>query len=202
MTDSPKPVETRPEPIAVARQRFASANLPFPYIPSELLNQLVVCSEWVFGTRTDTPGPYSIDWFVDEFLSGAVKADYLLFGQDGHGMNSYAMHYHLVHGPLALFDQLAWGGVYTDNQLAIELMAAHFAQIEGLIQRLDQALGRGLLLPGEYFVVVMSDFYGSRWARLQPGLLKNKIEWQPEADGLLTLLSALLAVHRLLGENV
>ena len=35
-------------------------------------------------------------------------ADYLLLGHAGHGIQSYAIHYYVVRGPLALFLQIGW----------------------------------------------------------------------------------------------
>ncbi len=190
-------------PLTVARQRFADAGLPFPPVPADLVDGVVVRGEWLFGTRTDTPGPYNLDWFLDEFLDSAAPEDYLLFGHDGYGFNSYAMHYYLVRGPLALFDQLAWGGVYHDDDLALDLMTAHFAQTDGLIQRLDEARAAGLLAPDQRFVVIMSDFYGSKWAivNTKDRVGQEDIRWMKEGDGLLTLLSASIAADELVEGN-
>src|SRR5437870_3386527 len=101
--------------LAQAKKLFTGAGLPLPPIPMELAKQLHPPKEWVFGTRFDTPSPYAMDWYVREYLENGVSEDYLIFGHDGHGLNSYAMHYYLVRGPLAIFDQLAWGGIYNTN---------------------------------------------------------------------------------------
>jgi hypothetical protein len=179
------------------KRLFSEAGLPLPPIPSNLAPQLQPLKEWVFGTRFDTPDPYDFDWYVREYLSNAIAEDYLVFGHDGHGINSYALHYYLVRGPLAVFDQLAWGGVYTTNNLALDLIKTHFVQLQDMIEALDTALDRGLLDPNERFILVLSDFSTSRWTRTNAPLLDN-LEWKTEPNSLLTLLSAVIEAQKIL----
>ena len=79
------------------------------FIPSSLEGEMERISDWVFGTRGDARNLYEFIAFVQEAATSNVD-DYLLLGQAGHGMQSYAMHYYLVEGQLALFLQMAWGG--------------------------------------------------------------------------------------------
>lgn len=153
-----------PNPVCEqARQQFAAEGLPLPPIPAELAGQLRELGPWLFGTRPGTPGLYNLDWFVEE--AAGQPADYLLFGHAGHGLNSWAMHYYLVRGPLALFLQCAWGGAYMDRVTTTAVLAARLDLAEQLIQA--AAAGR-LALP-ERLVVVHSDFYGARWQLTAPG---------------------------------
>ena len=56
----------------------------------------------------------AVEKFIEEALSNPDR-EYVAVGHAGHGINSYAMHYFLVYGPVALFAQLPWGGAYMDS---------------------------------------------------------------------------------------
>ena len=166
-----------------AQTQFAGEGLPFPPIPSELAPRLQRLGPWTFGTRPDAPSLYDLAAYVAELELGPV-ADYVMAGHAGHGTNSWALHYYLVRGPLALLLQTAWGGIYTDNDAAARLMADRFAQAQALItgSAATQAAGR-LALPARLAVVV-SDFYGSRWAVLPAPGPAASAAWQPADDPL------------------
>jgi hypothetical protein len=172
-----------------AQQLFADYNLPMPPVPLDIRDQLVVLFDWLFGTREDTPSPYRLTWFVDDFLAND-EPEYLLFGHDGEGINSYAMHYYLVRGPLALFLQIGWGGAYMDNEESRAKMAAHFTQAYDLIEWLDIGLSKGIISPQERFVVVHSDFYSTQFARMTH-FQRNQLspssppEWYTNKDALM-----------------
>ena len=144
-----------------AQQQFGAEGLPFPPIPPELVGQGRQLGPWLFGTRPGTPSLYNLDWFVEEIAE--QPADFLLFGHAGHGANSWAMHYYLVRGPLALFLQCAWGGAYMDRAKTTQALAHRLALAEQLIQAVEAARLTGRL------VVVYSDFYGARWQLTDPG---------------------------------
>ena len=94
-----------------ARALFTAEGLPFPELPPTLAGQMQPFGELLFGTRDPETGPYALDVFRDAVYEQPVT-DYALLGFDGHGINSWALHYYLVQGPLALFIQLPWGGAY------------------------------------------------------------------------------------------
>src|SRR5262249_9740591 len=151
---------TMPNPaLEHAREQFARSGLPFPPLPDDFADHVQAWDEWHWGTREDAPGLYNLDEHVDELLNRVVKADYLQFGHAGHGINSYAMNYYLVRGPLVVFDQIAWGGAYTDNAAAVEKMAIHWAKIGEMMAALDEAMARNLIHPEEQFIVIASDLY-------------------------------------------
>lgn len=162
--------------LSSARARFATASLPYPPVPADLESAIVEFDDFLFGTRDDGPRPYDIDWYVEELMVlGPSVEPYVLTGHDGRGMNSWAIHFLMVHGHVAVFDQIAWGGAYTDDELAVQLMAAHWTQIADLVDATDAAAARGLLARDERYVVVASDFYGSRWWR---GILGTEPDWR------------------------
>src|SRR4051794_28595595 len=118
-----------------ARQLFREKGLPFPPIPDEMTPDIRRLGNWIYGTRSDEPFLYAIDRFVDEAVVGRPK-DYVLLGHSGHGTNSWALHFYLVHGPLRLFVQIGWGGAYFDDESNAQtsaLMARIFVDAETLI---------------------------------------------------------------------
>ena len=58
-------------------------------------------------------------YFFDQYITEAMTdcpADYVAVSHAGHGANSYAINYNLVEGPLAVFTQIGWGGIYDDPE--------------------------------------------------------------------------------------
>ena len=71
--------------------------------------------------------------FLLTLLTGQVD-DFVAVSHAGHGANSYALSYFLVDGPLALFLQTAWGGVFTDPEKAESTWRLLVSHVERLIQ--------------------------------------------------------------------
>lgn len=186
--------------IALAASQFASAQLPFPYTPEVLAPRLRAINDWIFSTRDDDRTPYAIDDFVDEFLAHPQLSPYLMFGHDGHGMNSYAMHYFLVYERVALFDQLAWGGVYMDNAfIGGSLIPAHMAQIKGLVLGMREAAAANILHDDERLLLVNRAWGKCGWAFWLPG---EEVDWRYMNLGIQTILNASNALDRRLGKIV
>src|SRR5262245_34923463 len=93
--------------IEEARQFFAAAGLEFPPIPDDLVGQVVKQGDTIFGTRPPEPPLYTIETWVDEAIHGS---DFVIFGMDGYGFNSWATHLYTVQGPAAILMQVAAGG--------------------------------------------------------------------------------------------
>jgi hypothetical protein len=149
--------------LAKARQVFRDEGLSFPTIPEELAAQLKELGPWLFSTRPIGVTPYNLEYYVHEAERTRVK-DYALLCHDGHGINSYAIHYYLVQSSLRMFLQLGWGGVYTDAKAAAALIRDCFSAADQIVTEV-QEVGRSLA--GERLTIVVSQFYGSYW--LQPG---------------------------------
>jgi hypothetical protein len=148
--------------IEKARQLFGDAGLAFPRIPEELAVRLKELDRWVFSTRPIDMSPYNLEHFVRE--TGRPADDYAVLAHSGHGVNSYAIQYYLVHGCLRLFLHLGWGGVYMDA----EEEAAKIRECFSMADRLVEAAELAKKLTGNRrLTVVVSDFYGSYW--LAPG---------------------------------
>ncbi len=175
-------------PLHDLKEQFSKEGLPFPNTPTEMCDNLQEVAPWIYSTRSDIPNPYQISWFLEEVGTQPI-ADYVVLAHAGHGMNSYAMHYYLVRGNLALFLQIAWGGVYTDNDKAVKEMATAYLQAEQLTRKIETAQ----LNRNERLVVVLSDFYGCRWTRLSDICDREQFfdqtNWNHDADILSTLLA-------------
>jgi hypothetical protein len=147
-----------------AQDHFQAHGLPFPYIPQEMRGDLRRLNQWMFGAGHNGRGLLDIHDFKADALARPDRA-YVLLGQAGYGINSYAMHFYLARNPLYLFLQIAYGGVYTDSDEAIESMKLRYDLAEWLIKNLPGAVRRGAFGPDERWVIVESDFYGSSWVR-------------------------------------
>ena len=113
---------------------------------------------------------YMFDHYISEALIGTAP-DYLAFCHAGHGINSYAINYHLVDGPLALFAQAPWGGAYSNPEETAAAVAALFTRCAALIEAVETAKARGLSgPPGRLFVVesLLRGFF--RWECLHAPL--------------------------------
>ena len=95
--------------IEKARRVFRKAGLAFPKIPDELATRLQERGDWVFSTREIDVSPYDLRHYVCEFAGPHVE-DYVVLSHSGHGINSYAVQYYVVHGSLGVFLHLGWGG--------------------------------------------------------------------------------------------
>jgi hypothetical protein len=145
-----------------AKALFEKEGIPFPPIPDDLVASVKELKPWVFGTRVDAPSPYALSTFGQEAETTFVD-DYLIFGHDGHGTNSWAMHYYLVRGCLALFIQTAWGGIYTNSDNASQILAYYFSQAAKLITLIEEKEELGKLARPQRLIVVVSDFIRSSW---------------------------------------
>lgn len=150
--------------ITKARHLFREAGLAFPTIPGDLAQKLKERDSWVFSTRPIRQWPYWLDRYVQEAQRKRIP-DYALLSHSGHGANSYAVQYYLVHGPLHMFLHLGWGGVYMDKENAATQIHECFSRADEIAQATVQTAGA--FKAGEHLTVVGSDFYGSYW--LPPG---------------------------------
>jgi len=163
---------------------LAQHGLPLPYLPTALRDDLRAVGESLFCTRavaTLPASPYELPAFVEEAEDRAT-ADYALIALDGHGVNSWALHYFVVCGRLAMFFQLPWGGAYTDKARAQQGMARLLSDFEPLIRAAEAQKAS----PGPRLLVVISGFTGTR-VRLPSA------PWQEGRPDPTKLLAALLS---------
>jgi hypothetical protein len=93
---------------------LAQAGLPTPPFPAPLRHSLRKIAPWCYSTKD--VNPMEMYLFVDRLREALhnTPPDYVAFSHAGHGTNSYALNYELVHRNLILFAQVSWGGVYGD----------------------------------------------------------------------------------------
>lgn len=177
--------------LAAARQLFAENQLQFPPIPDHLAHLVQQQAPWVFGTRPQSIGLYDLPGFVAEYLAQPPEY-YCLFGHAGHGLNSWAMHYYLVDGPLAVFTQTLWGGVYTDSIDATAVMGARFGHAEDLLAAVAEARRFQYFPADRRLVVVQSDLHPTRWGwRAADGA----IDWHAAPHALIAAAEAVEALN-------
>jgi hypothetical protein len=138
------------------RRLFGGANLLPPPVPVELRSRVRQLGKWAFGTRVVVPmNMYRFKPYILEVLKGPVE-DYVAVSHAGHGVNSYAVNYQLVHGPVAVFAQDGWGGIYHDREQTTadvnELLGRCAALVEALpaVPADGQPAGRLLVLESPF----------------------------------------------------
>lgn len=157
----------QPEPIApwaAAQAFFADQGLPFPPLPPALSADLQPAKPHLFATCAVEHSAFDVELWI-----GAVDANAApraLLGVDGRGFNSWAMHYFLVDGPLALFVQCPWGGAFGDAGRDAERVKAAFAACGPLQEAAARALHEGRAPIGRRLLVVHGAILDERCAWL------------------------------------
>jgi hypothetical protein len=183
-------------PPTSAREAFAGEGLPWPPVPERLASALQAAgnmADGVFASRALTIGPYALEAYVGEVLR-ELPDDYALVGFDGHGMNSWAVHFFLVQGPLGLFVQLPWGGAFTDAEADRAEVARVFAWAERLLTRVTALQTAGRWPAGRRLVVAATWLRQPRWAWVSTGPTTNPVAWRNGQDLEATLDKALDAL--------
>ncbi|XVQ08982.1 hypothetical protein ACQP1W_41580 [Spirillospora sp. CA-255316] len=137
--------ERREGGIDEMRRVFREAGLGTPPVPEEMGSLVEKRERWAFATRDIDPmGMYMFLDHILEVLSGPVE-DYMAVSHAGHGVNSYAVNYHLVMGPVAVFAQTGWGGVYMDAKKSaadVRTMLSRCGELLDALQELNEAQPR------------------------------------------------------------
>jgi hypothetical protein len=176
------------DPLSRARALFADQGLPFPPLPRRLQGSLRQTAEHTFASRDALAPLYSLGAHLAPIQQGAM-AEYVALGFDGHGIDSWAVHFYLVAGPIALFLQCRWGNVNDDPVRARERIEGVFGLATQLIQDVEQAEREGKLCKGQRLLIRFSDFVPSGWKWTDDSV------WHEDED--LTFLSAMGAVGEL-----
>lgn len=159
-----------------AEAQWRAEGLPFPVVPDSLVPSFHRLGPWSFGTRDDAPGAYALDEHLRPVLEGVVP-DSALLAHAGHGIASWAMHWYVTLGPVAIFVQSQWGNADAsedDDREQRDHMRHRFDAATSLTAHAVEALtGTTRLL------VVASDFRRSGWGILEPGATER---WTESAD--------------------
>lgn len=150
--------------LVVVRRTFAEAGLTEPPIPRRFERRVSMIVPWCFATRpVDPMAMYRFDRYVREVLTGTPR-DYVAVSHAGHGVNSYAINYHLVDGPLAIFAQVGWGGVYNDAAESSQQVNDVFVRLSRILAAADTAKTRWLARRRGRLLVIESRLRGkSAW---------------------------------------
>lgn len=160
-----------------------------PPIPETITGHWLPIGEYGLATRKLPAAIYDIQLLFKQ-ATEENPDDYVAAGFDGHGVNSWAAHFHVVNPKLALFLQCGWGNALEDAGRARERIDGAFGMARALLQSIDDAAQRGAWPSGQRLLLRMSDFYGSGW-----GWADDPDGWRNDGD--LSLLSAISAVRRL-----
>jgi len=155
--------------IEEARRLFEAAGLVVPAIPTELAARLQERGKWCFSTRELEVSPYDLDHYVRECEE--LLSDYAILSHAGYGVNSYAIQYFLVSGPLRMFLHLGWGGVYMDSVATTSKIRECFSLADEIV---PAALTQGKLGDGDQLLIVGTDFYDSYWSSLKGDELRKR----------------------------
>lgn len=186
-----------PTDLQRARALFDAEALPFPFVPPGLADALRERTPAIFSSHALDAPPYVLDVHLADWLSGAADFDHAVVAMDGHGTNSWAMHYYLVHGPLALFVQLPWGGAYVDEDAARARIRRVLEWAAPLPARLAALRDAGRLAAGRRLLVVVSRFTRAGWAWVDaPGASPDALDWHPAHQMLAQIDAELDALAR------
>jgi hypothetical protein len=147
------------------RRLFEEQELPLPPLTREVERRMSAVEEHIFATRPLTVRPYDLAAsVVARMKDPEVGETYALAGMDGHGVNSWAVHYFMVTDGLALFLQLPWGGIYMNAESAKARISAAFGWAKELQEEVAEVVEAGLVPDGFHLAAMVSDIRGSHWA--------------------------------------
>ena len=132
---------------------FSQAGIGNPPLPVALRPDVRRIRRWTYATFDVEPDHlYNFDAAVHDTLDRRTR-DSLAVGHEGHGVNSYAIGYQLVFGPLVIVSQVLWGGVYTDQEQTSRAVRRWFEQIASLMEMTPPSDR-----PDGHLLVLYSDF--------------------------------------------
>ena len=160
---------------------FGAALLQVPPVPVHLAVALKPEGPTLLATRALQETPYDMDHYLLEFEANPGLPAYAVVGFDGHGINSWAVHYYLVDDGLALFMQLPWGGVYLDAEPARAEIADMFDWAARLQAKVSLAHEQRRIAVGQRLQVAASRFTQAGWRWLEPSTDPATVPWNPSA---------------------
>jgi hypothetical protein len=158
---------------------YSGAGLPIPPIPEGLRSELDRLDEWLWATRAierwDLYNPGA-------FLRAVTfdGPDSVAIAHTGHGVNSYFLTYQAFVGPVALFAQVGWGGIYMDNASRVAELAGVYQQIEDLLAAAASWSPAGRA--GQRLVVIWGRAKGfdtCAWVTLDEEEQPHLLDWPP-----------------------
>jgi hypothetical protein len=172
----------------IPRALFRKRGLVLADMPERLAAGLEERSRWCFSTRPLPAHPYGHQHYIDEAMDG-LAPEYALVAHAGHGLNSSGILYFLVHGGLALFIKVAWGGAFMDHAVCTANANRAFALASALSDAAERSPRLHESQPRDRLLVVASDVSESRW-RSPRGAWH---ECAPGAEGMFAALNQSIA---------
>ena len=160
---------------------YEAKKLALPYVPDHLVAAVQqVESRYLFATEPSLPlQPDFVPGWVQAIMAPdtdeqrqLMQRDYLFFGEAGYGVNSFFFYYYLHWGPVYLFYNHPFGGIYQD---------AAATRINADMDRIAASIPRCIerpFAPGEAAIIIADSrpgHYG--WGMLRAG----ELDWQDGA---------------------
>lgn len=148
--------------------------LPVPPIPVEMEDSLTLITPNLLASSRLPAEPWNLNLWLTALEQFNIQ-DMMVYGIDGFGVNSHALHYYLIRPHLAVFLQYPFGGIYQEpaNLEEVEEMMVRISALDCLIDDLTDTLFEA----GDKLVVVHSGFAGTHLGVLDS---KNQqISWLP-----------------------
>lgn len=168
------PYDTARAQIGRAASGWRAIGLRLPPVPSELADLVDSPGEALALTSAEVD-PSDLDAFIAAVADPAASP-YVSFGQGGYGLNSRALFYQLVTGPVAVFARIPFGNVYADADEERAEALEVIEQIEELVVAVEAAAKSGRLPEGKRFMVIHDPLRGGRL-----GLFPGKSREEPDA---------------------
>ncbi|KEQ16854.1 hypothetical protein [Endozoicomonas numazuensis] len=172
---------TTPEQFEAARHLIRDAGLPMPPIPKGISEKLFRPQDTnYFTSRTNTPGPWSLGWFLEEVEYGNPQS-YVMIGIDGHGQESSATHFYLVEEDIAFFHQSQM--ISPSNPELEESLSDQYDLMAIIAVATAQAKEKGQMAEESRLVIVRPTYRHPFWGiQPRPG---HPIDWKDAEDALL-----------------
>lgn len=159
---------------------YEAKKLALPYVPDHLVSSVQQTDNPYFFA-TEAALPLQLDFVPgwvqaimapdNEEQGQLMQRDYLFFGEAGYGVNSYFFYYYLHWGPVFLFYNHPFGGIYQDQGAAATSINADLDSIAATIAR---GVERPYA-PGEAAVVIADSKPGHHgWGLLRDG----ELDWR------------------------
>jgi len=154
---------------------FPDHALPSPPKLELWPSEIARFSDHCYGTWKPETALYDLPGALQETLDqGPEKV--VLFGFDGHGASSWAMHLVLKWKSLLIGLQIAAGGAYTEQTQASRSLEGAWGLLQGLIEEVHANPG---VAGDQTLVVCDSDFTPGFWGWTTPGGWEQS-EWHEE----------------------
>ncbi|WP_062262784.1 hypothetical protein [Endozoicomonas arenosclerae] len=167
--------------LEAARSLIQGAGLPMPPIPKTISEKLFRPGDTrYFTSRENTPGPWSLGWFLEEVEFGNPQ-NYVMVGIDGHGQESAATHFYLVEEDIAFFHQSQL--VSSTNPELEEDLSDQYQLMAVMAVAMAQAKEKEQI-PADSRLIIVRPTYRQPFWGIQP-TPGHPIDWKDAEDALL-----------------